>query len=260
MSVLHEQLLQLRQQLKRADTELPDELIHDIRVLTKQTRAQSRLLKSAQQRRQLNRSSKRLAAVLAPSRDATVMLATLDSLLVTQQGSDFAALYEYLQRHRQHQRLKHKRLYKRVGVLASDSRWLEGRLISPRKLAKIIARAEQACRKLYPQLSMTPQTPAQRELWHDWRKAVKAWFYLLKLQVLKQQAEAVDMNVRALAEQLGLIHDLHMLEDFLQAADLTAEATAQLEVLQTQVRQREHQLIAGCQQLARLIYKLAPDS
>ena len=87
-----------------------------------------------------------------------------------------------------------------------------------------------------------------RETYHDWRKAVKAYLYLLKLKAGINDKK-LD-KVKALAEGLGLLHDLHMFETTVHQLH-----NEYFEQLQGILMVREKLLVAEVHRLGSELYR-----
>ncbi|MGH1462805.1 MAG: CHAD domain-containing protein [Neptuniibacter sp.] len=240
-SVLYQEINKLQGRLKQENGAVDSELVHDIRVICKRVRAECTLLKSESERDSLKTLSKELSAYLSPVRDAEVMLDTFDCSLTDQEKVDFEALRARLERVLSEisidtvlLRGKVKRLKKRVKQLKRIN-------FSASLSQSVIKKAEARSRKKYNCLNT-----AIPDTYHDWRKAVKAYLYLLKLE--PQDRSQLSL-IKALAENLGLLHDLHVFMD-----TITEQHVVFKEPLSQILIRREKELLSEIHKLARELY------
>lgn len=242
-STLYKDVKKLQKRLQRMP-EMDGELIHDIRVLCKRVRAESLLLKSKAKKEILKDISKQLASSLSQIRDAEVMLETFDSLVIqvdlteplmelrhklevdlSQQTVDSDRLRVMIQHLRQE-----------VGACSFNKHPIKSNKAS-------LLMAEKRSFKKFLCLNVN-----DRETYHDWRKAVKAYLYLLKLKAAINGKKLE--KVKALAEGLGLLHDLHVFE-----ATVRQLHNEYFEQLQGILMVRERLLVAEVHRLGSELYR-----
>ena len=193
-----------------------DEVIHDTRTGMKRMRAFLRLLrpsigKSAY--RQANAQSKTLAGALSGSRDARVLLDTVDLLLLEMndqqsrarirgpflknyaQASEFAGGLEPLRHARQ-------RLHK----LQRKARHWHLNRYDYQVLMQAVETEYGQGRAHWLQIQ---QCPEAEEL-HEWRKEVKRFYYQVSL-LFPRGKKVQRARLKDLGEYLGQLHDLHIL-------------------------------------------------
>ena len=195
----------LHKQLLATDSELDNEQVHNIRVLCKRVRAEALLLKSKKQRAGLKKLSKMLARYLAPARDAQVRIETFD-LLVAGKDVSLGELRSALVGDLDGINIDSGKVIGLLDSLLVRCKVLRAEVEGVKR--KSLAKAQQKSLKLYQKLSHT-----HKSTYHDWRKSVKSFLYLLKLLPEGKRSKEYKL-VKQLADKLGLLHDLHVFEEF----------------------------------------------
>ncbi|MFY0677046.1 MAG: CHAD domain-containing protein [Neptuniibacter sp.] len=242
-STLYKDVKKLQKRLQRMP-EMDGELIHDIRVLCKRVRAESLLLKSKAKKAVLKDLSKQLASSLSQIRDSEVMLDTFDSLVVQADLTEsLMQLRQKLEGDLNQQTVDSDRLRVMIQLLKQEvgACSFNKHPIELNKTALLMA--EKRSFKKFLRLNVN-----DRETYHDWRKAVKAYLYLLKLKSGTNHKK-LD-KVKALAEGLGLLHDLHMFETTVRQLH-----NEYFEQLQGILMVREKLLVAEVHRLGSEVYR-----
>lgn len=242
-STLYKDVKKLQKSLQR-QPEMDGELIHDIRVLCKRVRAESLLLKSKAKKAALKDISKKLASSLSQIRDAEVMLETFDSLVFqTDLTEPLMELRDKLvvdlnQETVDSDRLRVmiQHLRQEVGECSFNKHPIESNKAS-------LLMAENRSFKKFLCLNEN-----DHETYHDWRKTVKAYLYLLKLKAGMNDKKLG--KVKALAEGLGFLHDLHVFE-----ATVLQRHNEYFEQLQGVLMMREKLLLAEVHRLGSELYR-----
>ncbi|WP_370279569.1 CHAD domain-containing protein [Pontibacterium sp.] len=234
-----------------------DEVIHDTRTGMKRMRAFLRLIRASIGKpayRQANAQSKALAGALSGSRDARVLLDTVDMLLLELEDRECRArLREPFLQH-----------YARACEVAGGTRPLK---YARKRLHKL---QHKACRwRLkgydYQALMQAVETeygqgrahwlqiqqyPEAEEL-HEWRKEVKRFYYQVSL-LFPHGNKMQRARLKDLGEYLGQLHDLHILLEYI-ANHRPLYWTDDLSHLWRAAQHRE-------QILMDLIWRLAPKA
>ncbi len=195
----------LHQQLLATDSVLGNEQVHTIRVLCKRVRAEALLLKPKKQRNALKVLSKMLARYLAPARDAQVRIETFD-LLVAGEDVFLDGLRSALVDDLNKMHVDSGKVIELLEPLVIGNKALLAEVGGSK--SKALAGAKQKSKKLYQKLNHT-----HKNTYHDWRKSVKSFLYLLKVLPGGKSSREYKV-VKQLADRLGLLHDLHMFEEF----------------------------------------------
>lgn len=204
-SLLHD-LSEQDENLKMSNGRLNADLVHDLRVLTKQARAEALMLRPHSSGKVIKHTSKKLAEYLSVQRDAEMMLETFDALfkgrgrlceirkcLVNNVEHSVADAYE-------------------VRQLVDEMRSALFQFTSDRKEAVSLNQLIETFRE--KSLSLYAKTKGnQPKTYHDWRKTIKKYLYLLKLS---SKTGKHFKRVKRLGEFLGYLHDLQVLDDFLR--------------------------------------------
>ncbi|MDI3325688.1 CHAD domain-containing protein [Pontibacterium granulatum] len=234
-----------------------DEVIHDTRTGMKRMRAFLRLIRPAIGKHayfDANAHSKALAGALSGSRDARVLLDTVDLLLLEvedrecrarlrepfsknySQTCDIAAGTQPLRQARQRLRsLQHRARHWRLKrydyqalMLAIETEYGQGR-------------------RHWLQIQQHPDAEAL----HAWRKEVKRFYYQVSL-LFPRGKKTQRARLKDLGEYLGQLHDLHILLEYI-ASHRSLFWAEDLSLLELTAQRRE-------QALMDLIWRLAPKA
>lgn len=234
-----------------------DEVIHDTRTGMKRMRAFLRLIrpsigKSAY--RQANAQSKALAGALSGSRDARVLLDTVDLLLLEiEDRACRARLREpFLQNYAQAcavaggiQPLRYAR--KRLHKLQHQARHWR---LNGYNYQALMQAVETEYGQGRAHWLLIQQHPEAEEL-HEWRKEVKRFYYQVSL-LFPRGKKMQRARLKDLGEYLGQLHDLHILLEYITShrSLFWAEDLSHLEV----AAQHREQILMD------LIWRLAPKA
>lgn len=240
LSGLYGELKVLRKQISVTGSDLDEEQIHYIRVLCKRLRAESLLLESKKQRAELKKLSKTLARYLAPARDAQVRLETFD-LLVSKKKSSLYELRWHLERELGGCHMASAQVINLLECLLSEVKGVAIRLRIPGK--GFIAAAKQKSFKRFKKLDSE-----QRDTYHDWRKSVKSFLYLLKVVPGGTHLQEYKL-LKRLGDRLGQLHDLHVFAEY-----ISLKHKRYLVGLQNLMDQREKMLLKDIHVMSAELY------
>jgi hypothetical protein len=134
------------------------------------------------------------------------MLDTFDSLFADVNNDPLNELKKKLESERAEQNVDADSLLEKLSRLKTElKRRSYIKKAEDHNLTSIDTTKEKS-RQKYKKLDST-----NRETFHDWRKAVKAYLYLMKLKKTKSHAKL--FRVKELAECLGLLHDLYVFDE-----------------------------------------------
>jgi len=239
-----------------AETDL-DEVIHDTRTGTKRIRAFLRLIRPSIGRsayRQANLQCKALANALSGSRDARVLLDTVDLLLLEiEDRACRARLREpFLQNYDQTREVSgdiHPLRYarKRLHKLQHQARHWRLKDYNYQALRQAVEMEYGRGRAHWLQIQQHPEI----EELHEWRKEVKRFYYQMSLLFPHGKKEQ-RARLKDLGEYLGQLHDLHILLEYI-ASQRPHFWIEDLLYLRIAAQHRE-------QILMDLIWRLAPNA
>lgn len=247
-------LEQLLSDVSEADT---DRVVHDTRTGMKRMRAFLRLIRSSIGKsayRKASRQSKALARGLSVSRDARVLLDTVDLLLVEIDDPECRSrlrgpfLEHYLQASvvvDGQQPLIQAR--KRMQRLHHKARHWHLKHYDYHVLMRAIAEEYGQGRDHWLQIRRAPDAEAL----HEWRKEVKRFYYQVSL-LFPRGKKTQRACLKDLGEYLGQLHDLHILLEYITCHRILfwADDLAQLWLV---AERREQMLMAQ-------IWRLAPQA
>ncbi len=200
-----------RHRLARTDDMPDEETIHKIRVLTKRVRAEATLWGRAKSVTNIRKEAKKLARCLAPTREAQVMRGLFEQLFAAEleESAALRDIYQALLAEEAKTPLSPGKLTRRLRSVQKGVKRVNLKVIKPVAYPSLLNRAQSEILRCYTQLK-----PEQRESYHDWRKAVKAYLFLAKVEP-GFKADRRHKQLKVLGEKLGLLHDLHQLDDWL---------------------------------------------
>lgn len=269
--ILNEQIDQAVAELRGHTTRSRDEEVHEARKRCKRLRALLRLVRDHlgdDLYRQENVAIRDASRLVAPVRDAQVLVTTLDAAVSGANGQLDARSVAETRRALKaaHSRLRQRTLYRgtaseqaAVALLAVQQRSHDWPLADLRfdDLRLGLARVYRRGRKRMGEAYGDP-TP---ERFHDWRKRVKyLWHHLELLQpAWPGLLDALAQQTHDLSDLLGDEHDRTVLEqtlrerpDMLASEDVTQALMAALD------QQREH-LRAAARPLGAKVYTEIPE-
>lgn len=246
-STLGKDVQKLLKRIMQLSEKVEGELVHDIRVICKRVRAELLLLNSKSKRSRLKKISKEIGASLSNVRDAEVMLDTFDSLF-SGAGNDAAIeLRRCLESELSNQQIDSDRLVENIKRLKAVLKTCEFTISDWPECSTLLVVAKEKSRKKYQNLDAS-----DHETYHDWRKVVKAYLYLLKLGHDVNHKELIQ--IKGLAEKLGLLHDLYVFEDL-----VSKQYPEFADLVQKPVHHRECKLLKNVHHLASPIYEIGGD-
>lgn len=246
-STLDKDVKKLQKRIIQHSENVEGELVHDIRVICKRVRAELLLLKSKSKQSRLKKISKEIAGSLSSIRDAEVMLDTFDSFFRDVKSDSLNELRKKLESERYKQNVDADSLLKQLSRLKLE---LKGRSYTQKAEGRnhtSIDATKEKSREKYKKLDST-----NRETFHEWRKAVKAYLYLMKLNNTESHAKLPQ--VKELAECLGLLHDLYVFDEVVSKR--YAEFT---DYLREPFSNRERELLNEIHCLATEVYEIDGD-
>jgi CHAD domain-containing protein len=267
--VASEQLEHAMSELRGGIAEDPVAAVHEARKSVKKSRAVLRLTRSCLPKgtyRRENRALREAGRSLSGTRDADVMLQTIDKLAERFSGHLPAKAFEDLR----------EEVTSRRGAQAAETAEAPAEAISA--LSDIAARvddwplddytwsrvgrdATRAYARGRSEFKRAQRSGSAEDL-HEWRKRVKdLWYHqrLLKQAwpgVLKAQAKQAD----ALADALGEDHDLAVLADFLRRTGPELDTTTDLDAVAELIDRRRGELQTEARRLGRRLYADSPKA
>lgn len=250
----------------------PVTAIHDARKRLKKTRALLRLVRPAlgkEAYRRENDALRAAAAQLSATRDADVLVATVDALAERAVGrlpaADFAALRELLAAEAASEH-RAEAGEDPAAAVAQELRVAHARVddwpLDGAGWETVVAGIARAYARGSEERSAAEHDPTVEHL-HDWRKRVKdLWYHhrLLK-PVWPAIVEAYGEEAHVLSEQLGDDHDLAVLRARLERGiDLPAGAAADLDPLLALVGERRAELQGQARLVAARLYAESPKA
>lgn len=213
-------LKNINKMLARANVTQRDEVVHDTRTGMKRMRAFLRLLrlgigKSAY--RLADEQSKALAGDLSDSRDARVLLDTLELLLQEiydhecckrLRGPVFEHYHTACLVDTGFDPLEQVRT--RLRRMQKNARHWHLKAYDQKALRAAVAAEYDAGRQHWLQIQQYPEA----EQLHKWRKQVKRFYYQFSL-LFPKQLHKQRARLKMLGEYLGQLHDLIILQDYL---------------------------------------------
>jgi CHAD domain-containing protein len=259
--------------------------IHEARKHLKKTRALLRLVRSALGRatyRRENDALRDVAAQLSATRDADVLVATVDALAQRGAGrlpaDDFAALRAALMAEAEAAHVGGTGATTApaptaagapadtAAAAAQELRAAHGRVeewpLEGSDWETVVDGISRAYARGFREREIAEAEPTVQHL-HDWRKRVKDLWYHHRLlqQVWPAVMEAYGEEAHVLSEQLGDDHDLAVLHARLErGVELPASAAADLEPLLALVDERRAELQAAARQIAMRLYAESPKA
>jgi CHAD domain-containing protein len=247
----------------------PVATVHDARKRLKKSRSALRLVRPAMPRgdyRRENRLLRDRGRAMSGTRDADVMVETVDKLSDRFAGQEPAALFDSV-RERLAERAEAARADPGdVGRHASELRELVGRVegwpaqdLSFDTFARALARTYKRGRKAFRRVEEDPTDEAL----HEWRKRVKDLWYQLRLLgvVWPGLMKAHAREAKQLSRLLGDDHDLAVLTQRLATdPDLTAAPAADRERLGELIAHRRAELLEQARALGPRLYAESPKA
>jgi CHAD domain-containing protein len=268
--VAAEQLEGAVAQLAGDRPEDPVEAVHDVRKRLKKTRSLVRLARPGMRARDYRRENRALrdrGRALSGTRDADVMVETVDALHERFAGHEPRALFEAV-RGPLAERAKDVRedAHEQIPAHAEALRWLRTHVddwpvtaVDASTLADGLARSYARGRAAF---AVTDAEPTAANL-HEWRKRVKDLWYQLRLLrdvwpgVMKASAD----EAKALSRLLGDDHDLAVLAELLgEDPELSAAPAASRERLLELIEQRRGELLEQARGLGGRLYAESPKA
>ena len=267
--VAAEQLDNAIGELENGASEDPVTAVHEARKSLKKTRGLLRLTRSGLPKgtyRSENRALRDAGRSLSGTRDADVMLQTVDKLAERFSGqlpaTAFQDVRDAISSRRDAQSAEPddghapvvsslREVSARIGDWPLDElRWSTVH----RDTTLAYARGQLAFRR--------SERSGSAEDLHEWRKRVKdLWYHQRLLKeawpgLLKAQAKEAD----ALGDPLGEDHDLAVLADFLRRTGPELDTTADLDALGTMIDRRRRELQTEARRLGRRLYADSPKA
>ena len=270
LRVARGQLLDARQDLSSPPSGDAGEAIHATRKRLKRLRALVRLARGAigeQTYAQENAAYRDAGRGLAASRDAQVMLETLDAL--TQRAGD--ALPERITatlRLRLHREYEAAMAGQGGARLAATSSELERAFARTREwtfdgedFAALTPGLEKIYRRGRKRMRAAHEDPSAEHL-HEWRKRVKDLWYTTELvrAAKPKRLRQTARRAHRLSQLLGDVHDLHVLRDYAAAHPRCFEDDAAREQLVAVIDRRADKLCAKALKRGRKLYKRSPKT
>jgi CHAD domain-containing protein len=252
-----------------SDPEDPVEAVHAVRKRLKKTRSLVRLARPSMRSgdfRRLNRALRDRGRALAGTRDADVMVETVDALRERFAGHEPGALFDAV-RARLSDRARGVRGDAAAPSAHTDAlrslraevdEWPVDGVDAP-ALARGLARSYARGRDAFAVADAEPTAPNL----HEWRKRVKDLWYQLRLlrDAWPGVMTATADEAKALARVLGDDHDLATLARLLtEDGELTAEPGADRGRLLELVEQRRAELLEQARGLGRRLYAEPPKA
>jgi CHAD domain-containing protein len=251
------------------DPEDPVEAVHDVRKRLKKTRSLVRLARPGMRSRdyrRLNGALRDRGRELSGTRDADVMVETVDALRERFAGHEPSALFDAVRARLADRARSVREDAPAPDVHAGALRALRAEVgewpvdgVDARVLARGLARSYARGRDAFAVADGDP-TPLHM---HEWRKRVKDLWYQLRLLrdawpgVMKATAD----EAKALSRVLGDDHDLSTLAQVLvEDGELTAEPSADRDRLLELVEQRRAELLEQARALGRRLYAEPPKA
>jgi CHAD domain-containing protein len=243
-----------------------EEIVHELRIATKQLRAAWHLVKAAgpdlaKQRRAALRS---LSAAFASQRDHDVLLGLASELAAESDNNEaFAVLIESLSRDLALSILNSNDCP--LDAEAIRNGWTE-ELAAWRSLAPVLegsslrrkifrdALRKSASRALHATRAALADPKADAELWHEWRKAVKRLRYQREFIADTQgrQLGILDGRIRRLGTRLGERNDLaNLIKAVESLSNLGQQQHGQL---RKAIAEHERDVISSARRLGRLAF------
>jgi CHAD domain-containing protein len=210
-----------------------DSTIHEVRKRIKKARAMIRLARSSVGRKAIEKADRRLREAARPFsavRDATVLVATLDDL--ADRSRDLAPLVDFteargeLEAHRDRvafERLDEGHAFARASKILRSTRRRLGKWDLTGDDAEPIGAYKLAYRRGREAFEAATADPSAESL-HELRKRVKALAHQLKTVEADPAGPVARLRRLAglLADELGEVHDLDILREFLADRDASS--------------------------------------
>jgi CHAD domain-containing protein len=251
-------------------TEDPVEAIHDVRKRLKKTRSLVRLARPSMRSRDYRRENRALrerGRVLSGTRDADVMIETIDDLAERYAGHAPSTLFDAI-RGRLSERASRVReeIQAEIAAHGQALRSLRSRVddwpldaVDTAALVRGLSRSYRRGRDAFAQADASPTTANL----HEWRKRVKDLWYQLRLvrdawpQVIKATAD----EAKALSQALGDDHDLAVLAQLLvDDPEVTAAPSADRDRLLELIEHRRGELLEHSRERALRLYAESPKA
>jgi CHAD domain-containing protein len=261
--------------LREAERALSEEVsrdqthaVHAARKAIKQERALLRLMRDAvpaKRRRRENAALRAAARRLSDTRDAAVMLATLDGLAERYSGQVPHSVYEVIKSRLRAERPVFSDLSDAgpetaaAAELSDVRRRIEAWPVRGRDTRVIAGGLHRTYRDARRAMRAATRRPTDDAL-HTWRKRTKDLWYELRFvrDVCGEMAAGQAREAHRLADLLGDDHDLAVLDATLRR--LAPDAAADVDAVIGLLEHRRHQLQAEARLLGGRVYAEPPDA